>query len=87
MLTGVADGNSNAGGHGAKLGSWLACLVMMIGFTMGGIALVYWNWPLFWVGVGVFVLGGIFARAVNIMDDVTEYGGGGAGHDPSSVTY
>ena len=86
MLSGVADGNSNAGGHGAKLGSWLACLVMLVGFTMGGIALVYWNWPLFWVGVGVFVVGGIFARAVNIMDDVTEYGGGGAGHDPSSAT-
>jgi hypothetical protein len=83
----VAQGNSNVGGHGAKLGSWLACLVMMVGFTGGGIALVYWNWPVFWVGVGVFVLGGIIARAVNIMDDVTEYGGGGGGHDPSSATY
>lgn len=83
----MSQNNSNIGGHGAKLGSWLACLVMMIGVVVGGIALVYWNWTFFWVGVGVFVLGMIFARLVNIMDDVTEYGGGGAGHDPSSASY
>jgi hypothetical protein len=83
----VAQANSNLGGHGAKLGSWLACLVMMVGFTLGGVAVVLWNWPMFWVGVGIFVLGGIIARAVGIMDDVTEYGGGGPGHDPSSATY
>jgi hypothetical protein len=62
--------------------SWLACLVIVVGFLVGGAALIIWNWPLFWVGVGVIVLGVIIARAVNIMDDVTEYGGGGAGHDP-----
>jgi len=54
---------------------------------VGGIAIVYWNWTWFWVGVGVFVLGMIFARVVNIMDDVTEYGGAGGGQDPSSASY
>jgi fatty acid desaturase len=83
----VAQNGSNIGGHGAKLGSWLACLVMLIGFVAGGIAIVFWNWTVFWIGVGVFVVGGIMARAVRIMDDVTEYGGGGGGHDPSSATY
>jgi fatty acid desaturase len=83
----VSQDNANVGGHGAKLGSWLACLVMMIGVVGGGIALIYWNWTFFWIGVGVFVLGMIFARMVNIMDDVTEYGGGGAGQDPSSASY
>jgi hypothetical protein len=87
MLDHVAQGNSNVGGHGATLGSWLACLVMLAGFVVGGVALVFWNWTLFWVGVGIFVVGVIVARAVNIMEDVTEYGGGGAGHDPSSATY
>jgi hypothetical protein len=83
----VAQNNSNFGGHGAKVGSWVACLVMLVGTIVGGLALVYWNWPVFWAGVGVFVVGVIFARVVNIMDDVTEYGGGGAGHDPSSASY
>ena len=83
----MSQGSSNVGGHGAKLGSWIACLIMMIGFTLGGIAIIYWNWPVFWVGVGIFVVGGIIARVVGIMDDVTEDGGGGAGHDPSSAAY
>lgn len=67
--------------------SWLVCLVMLIGFIVGGIALIYWNWPAFWAGVGIFVLGAILGWAVNIMEDVTEYGGGGSGHDPESATY
>ena len=72
----------NGGGHGASLGSWIACLIIIIGFVLGGVALVVWNWPMFWAGVGVIVLGCIVARASNIMDDVTEYGGGTAGGDP-----
>ena len=83
----MSQDNSNFGGHGAKVGSWIACLVMMVGFTLGGIAIIYWNWPVFWVGVGIFVVGMIIAKFVGIMDDVTEYGGGGPGHDPSSATY
>jgi len=67
--------------------SWLVCLVMLAGFVVGGIALVIWNWPMFWAGVGIFVVGMILARLVNIMDDVTEYGGGGAGGDPESASY
>jgi fatty acid desaturase len=77
----------STGGHGASTGSWIACLVIIAGFAVGGAALIVWNWPLFWVGVGVTVAGVIFARAVNIMDDVTEYGGhsGPAGDpEPSS---
>ena len=76
----------NGGGHGASMGSWIACLVIIIGFTVGGVALIYWNWPTFWVGVGVVVLGCVIARAANIMEDVTEYGGGGAGGDPEPST-
>jgi multidrug resistance efflux pump len=75
----------SGGGHGASIGSWIACLVIIVGFVLGGIALIYWNWPLFWGGVGVTAVGVIMARAVNIMEDVTEYGGGqSAGGDPEA---
>ena len=87
MLFGVADGSSNVGGHGATLKSWLASLVILAGFVVGGVALVVWNWTLFWVGVAIFVIGCIVAWAVGIMNDVTEYGGGGTGHDPASSSY
>jgi len=77
----------NLGGHGATLKSWLVCLVILAGFVIGGIAVVVWNWPLFWAGVAVAVIGCVVGWIVGIMDDVTEYGGGGAGHDPSSSSY
>ena len=83
----MAQGSSNVGGHGATLKSWLVCLVMLAGVVLGGVAIILWNWPMFWTGVGIFVLGMILGKAVNIMEDVTEYGGGGSGHDPGSASY
>lgn len=58
--------------------SWLAATVIVIGFIVGGIAIIYWNWPVFWAGVGVVVVGCVFAAAAGIMNEVTEYGGGSA---------
>jgi hypothetical protein len=75
------------GGHGVSVGSWIACLVIIAGFTLGGAALIIWNWPMFWVGVGVVVIGCIVGGAVNIMEDVLEYGPSGSGSsdlEPSS---
>jgi hypothetical protein len=74
-------GNAGAGQH-ASLGSWVACLIIIAGFALGGVAMIVWNWPMFWIGVGVVVVGCVVARAVNIMDDVTEYGGGSGGGNP-----
>lgn len=67
--------NKAVGGHGASLKSWIACLVIIAGFIVGGVALIYWNWPAFWAGVATVGVGIVIARAVNIMDDVSEYGG------------
>lgn len=75
------------GGHGASVGSWVACLIILAGFVMGGVALIYWNWPTFWVSVGVVVVGIVVARAVNIMDDVTEYGGSSPGGGDPETSY
>ena len=74
------------GGHGASMGSWIATFVIIAGFLMGGIAMIYWNWPLFWAGVGVVVVGCILAKAANIMDEVMEYGGNAGGGDPETTT-
>jgi fatty acid desaturase len=74
---------SNVGGHGASVKSWIACLVIVVGFVLGGVAMIIWNWPMFWIGVAVVVVGCVFARAVHIMEDVSEYGGQhSAGSDP-----
>jgi ABC-type multidrug transport system permease subunit len=65
-------GNANAG-HGASAAAWAACVVIMVGTVLGGIALIIWNWPLFWTGVALFVLGSIGGYFAGIMDSVTEY--------------
>ena len=79
--------NSGGGGHGASMKSWLAATVIVIGFIVGGVAIIYWNWPVFWIGVGIVVVGSVFGAAVGIMNEVTEYGGSGGGGDPQSSSY
>ncbi len=79
----MVSSTSNVGGHGASIKSWIACAVIVAGFIVGGVAMILWNWPMFWIGVAIVVVGCIFARAVHIMEDVSEYGGqSSAGTDP-----
>ncbi|SDQ89826.1 HGxxPAAW family protein [Thermostaphylospora chromogena] len=57
--------------HGGRASSWLAVTVMLIGFTVGGVGLCLGpNWLMFWIGAGVFVLGGILALVFDIFSDV-----------------
>src|SRR3954464_6872366 len=73
----------NIGGHGASIKSWIACLIIVVGFLLGGAAMILWNWPMFWAGVAVVVVGSIVARAVQNKEDGREYGGQSrGGHGP-----
>src|SRR3954471_20490734 len=57
--------------HAGRASSWLAVVVIWIGFGVGGVALVpHPKWWLFWIGVGIVVVGGIVAAAAHIFDDV-----------------
>lgn len=60
-----------ANSHAGRASSWLAVIIIWIGFGVGGAALVpHPKWVIFWVGVGIVVVGGIMAAAVHIFDDV-----------------
>ncbi|MER7210115.1 HGxxPAAW family protein [Streptosporangium sp. NPDC000239] len=60
-----------AGSHGGSPKSWLAVIVILIGFTVGGVALCLGpNWTLFWVGAGIIAVGGVIALVVDIFSDV-----------------
>lgn len=50
--------------------SWVAVAIILAGFTLGGVALILGTWWLFWTAVGVVVVGGILAVAVDIQADV-----------------
>jgi hypothetical protein len=55
--------------HG-RTSSWVTVTVIMIGFLVGGLGLVFGPmWVLFWVGLGLAVVGTMLAGAVHIMDD------------------
>ena len=81
----VADAAGNTGAHGldAQTGvsygheahhgrpaSWVAVSIIIIGFVVGGIAMVPSpKWWLFWTGAGIVVIGCIMAAAAHILDD------------------
>jgi hypothetical protein len=57
--------------HAGRPSSWLAVVVIWIGFGVGGAAMVPSpKWWMFWTGVGITAVGGIIALAVRIFDDV-----------------
>jgi hypothetical protein len=66
---------SSGGSHGGVTAlAWIVVAVVMAGSIVAGIALIEWIWPLFWVGVGLMVLGAIVGAFAGMMDMVTEYG-------------
>ncbi|HEX6447479.1 MAG TPA: HGxxPAAW family protein [Streptosporangiales bacterium] len=50
--------------------SWVAVTIILAGFVLGGIALILGLWWLFWTALGVVVVGGIVAVAIDIFADV-----------------
>jgi hypothetical protein len=69
----------SGGGHGATAGVWAAVAVIIAGSIIGGIALIEWVWWLFYVGVGLIVLGCVGAFFAGIMDSVSEFSPAAAG--------
>jgi hypothetical protein len=58
--------------HGRTV-SWVAVSIIMAGFSIGGLALIFGQhgptWWLFWIGVGVSVLGILLTLATNTFED------------------
>jgi hypothetical protein len=55
--------------HGRPV-SWVAVSIVMLGFLVGGLALVFGpTWWLFWASLGLVVVGGLIALATNIFED------------------
>ncbi len=72
----VAHGASATGPyppyHGRRI-SWIAVGIMMAGFLVGGLGLVFGShgptWWLFWAGAGIAVVGLLTAIATNTFED------------------
>jgi hypothetical protein len=62
-------GHGHSSFHGRPV-SWVASCLILAGFIVGGLALIFGpTWPVFWVGVGITVIGGLLALATDIFDD------------------
>ena len=56
--------------HHGKPASWAAVSIIIVGFIVGGIAMVTGpTWWLFWAAVAIVAIGGIVALSVHILDD------------------
>jgi len=73
MNTNPNPGSMKQSERRTTAGDWATVVIIIGGFIMGGIALIYWIWPLFWSGVAVVVVGVGLGRAVNIMEAVSVY--------------
>jgi hypothetical protein len=55
--------------HGRPV-SWVAVSIIMVGFVVGGLALIIGpTWWLFWVAIGLVVVGGLIALSTDIFED------------------
>ena len=75
-LTGTASGVAPHGSaaheesHHGRPVSWVAVAIIVIGFTVGGIAMVPApKWVLFWVGAGIAIVGTLIAMFSRTFDD------------------
>ena len=66
--TGPSRANESAGvkhiHHGRTLAAWVGSLVSMAAFIIGGVALILQNWPLFWAGVALLIVGLIATKVL-----------------------
>lgn len=50
--------------HGNTPAAWTTVTIVMVAFTVGTLALVIDNWPMFWVGAGLLVVAVIVGKVM-----------------------
>lgn len=48
--------------HGNTPAAWTTVVIIIIAFFVGTLGLVLGSWPMFWVGVGLVVVGAVVGR-------------------------
>lgn len=52
--------------HGHTTAAWTTVLIILAGIFLGAFAVVLLNWPLFYISLGVIVLGGIVGKVLQM---------------------
>lgn len=53
--------------HGHTPAAWTAVLIILAGIFIGAFAVSVMNWPVFWAGAGVILLGLIVGKVMQMM--------------------
>lgn len=53
--------------HGQTPAAWTAVTIVMIAFVIGLVGVIMGNMVIFWIAVGVAVVGGIVGRVMSMM--------------------
>ena len=53
--------------HGSTPAAWTAVAIITLAFIVGTVALILANWPLFWVGVALVVVGAAVGKVMALM--------------------
>lgn len=53
--------------HGSSPAAWTAVVIITLAFALGTLALVLGNWPMFWVGAALVVIGGVAGKVMQKM--------------------
>jgi hypothetical protein len=60
-------GTEHHDNHGQTPAAWTAVSIMMVGFLVGCIAVVYLNWVMLGVGVAIVAFGAIVGKVMQMM--------------------
>jgi hypothetical protein len=52
--------------HGQTPAAWTAVVIITLAFVVGTVGMVIGQWWMFWVGVGMVVLGGIAGKIMSM---------------------
>ena len=61
------DKTAGHASHGNTPAAWAAVTIMLIAFALGSYAMVELNWTLFWISVGLLVVGAIVGKVLQMM--------------------
>lgn len=53
--------------HGNTPAAWTGVIIILAGFTVGGIGLMIDSWPVFWIGVALCPVGAIVGKIMQKM--------------------
>ena len=50
--------------HGQTPAAWTAVIIIVVAFIIGTVAVVIGNWPLFWAGVALVLIGAVTGKVM-----------------------